>query len=1309
MFAGKRSDGADRVQPRIMRVFVSSTFRDMQAEREELVKRVFPQLRELCESRGVTWGEVDLRWGITDEQKAEGKVLPICLAEIRECRPFFLGVLGERYGWVPEEIDEALIEREPWLAEHPRRSVTELEIFHGVLWDPSMAEQAFFYFRDPTYAERDPEFCERADALETERIGEAGALDRAERRRARLAALKDEIRASGLPVHENYPDPGSFGQLVLKDLTEVIDRLFPAGSEPSPVEHERELHEAFARSRRGVYIERPEYFQRLDAHAAGTGAPLVVLGESGIGKSALLANWALRLRERDEIAMSHGELPGGLMVMHFVGASPGSADWVGMLRRILAELDGFFELGLEIPDEPAVLGAAFAEGLHRAAARGRVVLVIDALNQLEDRDGAPDLVWLPPVIPENVRLVLTTLPGRPLDELRRRGWPTLKVGSLERHERERLIDSYLAQYTKTLAGEYVQEIASAPESAHPLFLRAMLEELRLYGDHETLRQQIAQLLRAGDAPELYELILARWERDYERDRPGLVRDAMTLLWAARRGLSESELLQMLGREGEPLPHAAWSPLYLAVKETLISRAGLLSFAHDHARTGVARRYIPGEDNKHGAHLRLARHFEHQPQVGARKLEELPWQLARAHAWRQLYDQLADVSFTNALDDAARFELLAYWADIERSSQLSMVQAYQPVLENPTSTDHAGTIANLLRAAGHLDEAAILWWYLVDHRRKSGNRDGVRTALGNLAPMLRDRGDLDAALAMHKEEEQILRADGPITMVAASLSNQALILRERGDEDDALANFREAERILREAERILFKEGAYQELRGKFAAPELDRVLSTAVSQPLAAVLGNQALILLDRGDINAALVLLEEAEQICRRFGDLAALQAVLGNQANALSRQGDTDGALALHKEEERITRELGDHAALADSLGNQAIILQDRGDLDGALALYVERADILRQRGDIKEALFWMEKAEGITRELGDRAALANTLLPTHAAILQEQGDLERALSLFGEQEQIYRELQDPAGLARSLWDQAVVLLASGDLDRALVALKEQEQICRETGDPKGLAASLGNQAQILGRRGDLDKALALVRETDRICRKHDDLDGLQTSLGNHALILRGRGDLDGALALHKEEELICRQLADLKGLAKSLENQASVLAARGDSDAALTLQRERERICREAGDYEGLVMSLDEQALILRNSGDLEGALKLHKDQELLCRARGDLIGLGRSLGSQAIILGERGDLDSAIAMFKDAEATFRELGDPLGLATSLQNQAVILVHCGRADEAIPAAEAARRLLDEYGSAEQAQGAEQLLAAARSRSST
>jgi hypothetical protein len=97
---------------REVRVFISSTFQDMRQEREVLVKHVVPQLREVCERRRVSFAEVDLRWGVTDEQKARGLALSVCLAEIRDCRPFFIGILGERYGWVPASLDPPTLEED---------------------------------------------------------------------------------------------------------------------------------------------------------------------------------------------------------------------------------------------------------------------------------------------------------------------------------------------------------------------------------------------------------------------------------------------------------------------------------------------------------------------------------------------------------------------------------------------------------------------------------------------------------------------------------------------------------------------------------------------------------------------------------------------------------------------------------------------------------------------------------------------------------------------------------------------------------------------------------------------------------------------------------------------------------------------------------------------------------------------------------------------------------------------------------------------------------------------------------------------
>ena len=167
-----------------------------------------------------------------------------------------------------------------------------------------------------------------------------------------------------------------------------------------------------------------------------------MLGESGLGKSALLANWALRYR---------ATRPGELLLLHFIGATPASADWAAMVRRILGEFNRRFELNIDIPDKPDALRATFANALSMAATKGRVILILDGLNQLEDRDQAPDLVWLPPVLPAKVRLIVSTLPGRPLDDLKKRGWPTLQVEPLNPEERKQLVVEYLAQSVHSLS------------------------------------------------------------------------------------------------------------------------------------------------------------------------------------------------------------------------------------------------------------------------------------------------------------------------------------------------------------------------------------------------------------------------------------------------------------------------------------------------------------------------------------------------------------------------------------------------------------------------------------------------------------------------------------------------------------------------------------------------------------------------------------------------------------------------------------------------------------------------------------------
>src|SRR5206468_10270300 len=81
-------------------------FRDMQAERDWLHAYVFPALAERLRERYHYLEPIDLRWGV-DLTEADGQhakellVLKVCLDEIRRSRPFLIGLLGDRYGWIP--------------------------------------------------------------------------------------------------------------------------------------------------------------------------------------------------------------------------------------------------------------------------------------------------------------------------------------------------------------------------------------------------------------------------------------------------------------------------------------------------------------------------------------------------------------------------------------------------------------------------------------------------------------------------------------------------------------------------------------------------------------------------------------------------------------------------------------------------------------------------------------------------------------------------------------------------------------------------------------------------------------------------------------------------------------------------------------------------------------------------------------------------------------------------------------------------------------------------------------------------------
>src|SRR5690606_24293757 len=100
-----------------------------------------------------------------------GRVVRACLEEIDRCRPHFIGIVGSRYGWVPEyheiAMDPEIHARYPWVEEAALegRSILEIEFTQAVLLND--CAYAGFYRR---VGETEGTDTERLNAL-IERLG----------------------------------------------------------------------------------------------------------------------------------------------------------------------------------------------------------------------------------------------------------------------------------------------------------------------------------------------------------------------------------------------------------------------------------------------------------------------------------------------------------------------------------------------------------------------------------------------------------------------------------------------------------------------------------------------------------------------------------------------------------------------------------------------------------------------------------------------------------------------------------------------------------------------------------------------------------------------------------------------------------------------------------------------------------------------------------------------------------------------------------------------------------------------------------
>ncbi len=596
-------------------IFVSSTFRDMQAERDALMLGVVPNLSEYARAFGENIRFVDLRWGVntTDLDSDEGsqKVLSVCLDEIDNTRPCMIILVGERYGWIPPEklIRDVSAQKEHKLYDADK-SVTELEIEYGALAEKGQLDRCLFYFRDPLPSD------EMEEAVRDSYIENTPVL------REKLEALKQRILASGAAVKSYHCEwdteqkklvvPDSFIEMVTEDVKQLFAPEFQSAQNLSVWEREELDASLFAEQKCRQFSGRYELLDSYLYQIKHRDTRLFILkGKAGSGKSTMTAKIAEQLKKQYEtlfIAM---------------GNSARSQTVLDVLRQIVYKLETVLGVTERFDGriKPKQNESETVEDENKAVNSGGVAdwskkfaelafvyserigkplyIVCDALDQLMQSEDIATFKWLPTALPDCITVVLSSLTPleMPLFYPLRQNCILEELTELTTQEKPAVVKGILGLHGKELENSVVSALLSAPGSDNPLYISMMLQRLVMLdsddfkiiaesgNDSLAIDRHLTDVIRS--TPDSVELISAEVLKEAaERINSELCFKVVALLAASRRGLRDNDLEAILTRSGTEWSAVDFSRLVKYMQMFFLRREdGRLDFAHSAIRSG----------------------------------------------------------------------------------------------------------------------------------------------------------------------------------------------------------------------------------------------------------------------------------------------------------------------------------------------------------------------------------------------------------------------------------------------------------------------------------------------------------------------------------------------------------------------------------------------------------------------------------------------------------------------------------------------------------------------------------------------------
>lgn len=451
-------------------IFVSSTFRDMQLERDAMRDISAPIINEMAKEYGEKVSFCDLRWGINtedlDDEISERKVLSVCLDEIDRCSPPMVVILGDRYGYMPSSsLISDIAKRKELQLDDYKKSVTALEIEYGALLTKSKTSNTLFYFR------------------EIEGIAPKEFVDADDEHSKKLKELKEKIIAltgGRLKTYKLYFSNGSivgvkeFAEVVANDIIEFLEPEWKRKSKLTPIEKERDIHWNYAKDKSGLFRARNSLSRHYIDKILDGQKILVLKGNTGCGKSTLVSNLAVELDKM-----------GKNVIPVFCGLTSRSSSSASILKDIVWQLETDanaerlhtkLKREYEIEFEDIEL-SDWQQQLNNCCnllhGKGKeYYFIIDAIDQLTDKEALANLI--PYDIPEGFHFVFSCVSDYKTEDVE-----IEEINLLNEDEKRDVINGILESHHRELSNAVVSAIVSKRNSCNPLYVNLLIERLFL--------------------------------------------------------------------------------------------------------------------------------------------------------------------------------------------------------------------------------------------------------------------------------------------------------------------------------------------------------------------------------------------------------------------------------------------------------------------------------------------------------------------------------------------------------------------------------------------------------------------------------------------------------------------------------------------------------------------------------------------------------------------------------------------------------------------------------------------------------------